>query len=131
MVLILTIENAEHLPGRTPKTCRLPERGRLDIGRNASAVDWVLPDPARFISGKHCEIRWRAGAFWLYDVSTNGTFVNGQHRRIATPHILKAGDRIAIGPYLLTVAINVERPSRSGAVATGSAHSLPLRTVTA
>ena len=56
---------------------RIEVKGRgLDLGRD-SHLDWTLPDPSRSISGKHCEIRYRDGGYWLHDVSTNGTFVNG------------------------------------------------------
>ena len=30
-----------------------------------------------FISGRHCEVRFEKGGYWLYDVSRNGTFLNG------------------------------------------------------
>ena len=43
-------------------------------------LDWTLPDPTRFISGKHCEVRYRDGGYWLHDVSTNGTFPQRQRR---------------------------------------------------
>ena len=32
-----------------------------------------------FISGRHCEVRFEKGGYWLYDVSRNGTFLNGSH----------------------------------------------------
>ena len=39
-----------------------------------------------FISGRHCEVRYEKGGYWLYDVSRNGTFVNGSRQRIKSPH---------------------------------------------
>ena len=42
----------------------------IDIGRDQH-LDWTLPDPTRYISAKHCEVRYRDGGYWLYDVSTN------------------------------------------------------------
>ena len=45
------------------------------IGR-APDNDWVLPDPKRVVSGHHCEIEYRNGAYWIKDTSTNGVFVN-------------------------------------------------------
>jgi type VI secretion system protein ImpI len=69
-----------------------------------------LPDPSRSISGKHCEIRYRDGGYWLHDVSTNGTFVNGAEYRLDAPHLLRDGDRLGIGPY--NIAVSVEEGRR-------------------
>jgi type VI secretion system protein ImpI len=80
-----------------------PDRG-IDIGRDPY-LDWVLPDPSRFISGKHCEIRHRDGHYWLTDVSTNGTYVNGSETRPSGPHRLCNGDQLEIGRYAIAVAI--------------------------
>lgn len=76
----------------------------IRIGREPG-LDWTLPDPARLVSGRHCEIRWQGGAWWLVDISTNGVFVNGSQHRIAGPHRLADGDRLAMGRYVVAVAI--------------------------
>jgi type VI secretion system protein ImpI len=110
MTLILKIENTENLPKGVPATIRMPKHGRLDIGRNSN-LDWTLPDPRRFISGKHCEIHYRAGTYWLYDISTNGTFMNGMASRIKSPQPLNHGDQIAIGIYVITIEIEPETES--------------------
>jgi type VI secretion system protein ImpI len=101
MELTLTIENETSLPNGAPVSVRLTDGGGLDIGRGA--VAWSLPDPSRFVSSKHCEVRYRDNAYWLYDVSTNGTFVNEDARRLQGPHRLRHGDRVMIGPYLILV----------------------------
>jgi type VI secretion system protein ImpI len=106
MVLTLTIENETSLPNGAPMSMRLSDGSGLDIGRGA--VDWSLPDPSRFVSSKHCEVRFRDNAYWLYDVSTNGTFVNEDARRLQGPHRLRNGDRVMIGPYLILVATEGE-----------------------
>ena len=59
-----------------------------------------------FISGRHCEVRYEKGGYWLYDFSRNGTFVNGSRQRIKNPHRLLDGDRIQIGHYFVTVSID-------------------------
>lgn len=102
MTLILTIENEQSLPNGAPVSVRLSDKRGLDIGRGAN-VDWSLPDPTRFISGKHCELRYRDEAYWLHDVSTNGTFLNDSARRIQAPYRLRHGDRLTIGPYVVAV----------------------------
>jgi len=107
MTLRLSIENVDRLPDGGPIRIEVKGRG-LDLGRD-SHLDWTLPDPSRSISGKHCEIRYRDGGYWLHDVSTNGTFVNGADYRLDAPHLLRDGDRLGIGPYIIAVAVEEGR----------------------
>ncbi|MGP0059136.1 MAG: type VI secretion system-associated FHA domain protein TagH [Beijerinckiaceae bacterium] len=107
MVLTLTIENATSLPNGAPLSIRLTEGCNLDIGRGAN-LDWSLPDASRFVSTKHCEVRYRDNGYWLYDVSTNGTFINDDARRMQAPHRLRHGDRVTIGPYVIFVTAEGE-----------------------
>ena len=103
MTLRLSIENMDRLPDGGPLRVEVKGRG-LDLGRDAH-LDWTLPDPSRTVSSKHCEIRFRDGGYWLHDVSTNGTFVNGAQFRLDGPYMLRDGDRLAIGPYIIAVAV--------------------------
>ena len=57
-----------------PET-RTVSGGEFSIGRGAEN-DWVLPDPERGLSKRHCILAFRAGGGQVADVSTNGTFVN-------------------------------------------------------
>ena len=107
MTLRLSIENADRLPDGGPLRIEVKGRG-LDLGRDAH-LDWTLPDPSRTISGKHCEIRYRDGGYWLHDISKNGTFVNEAHYRLDAPHRLRDGDRLSIGPYIIAVSIDGQR----------------------
>jgi type VI secretion system protein ImpI len=107
MTLRLSIENVDRLPDGGPIRIEVKGRG-LDLGRD-SHLDWTLPDPSRSVSGKHCEIRYRDGGYWVHDVSTNGTFVNGAEYRLDAPHRLRDGDRLSIGPYLIAVAVEEGR----------------------
>jgi type VI secretion system protein ImpI len=115
MTLRLSIENVDRLPDGGPIRIEVKGRG-LDLGRD-SHLDWTLPDPTRGISGKHCEIRYRDGGYWLHDVSTNGTFVNGAEYRLDAPYLLRDGDRLNIGPYIIAVAVEEGRRQRSSAPA--------------
>ena len=115
MTLRLSIENVDRLPDGGPIRIEVKGRG-LDLGRD-SHLDWTLPDPSRSISGKHCEIRYRDGGYWLHDVSTNGTFVNGAEYRLDAPHLLRDGDRLSIGPYIIAVSVEEGRKPRSPASA--------------
>ena len=104
MTLVLTIENERSLPNGAPVSVRLTGKRGVDIGRSAT-IDWSLPDPTRFISSRHCEVRYRDDGYWLNDVSTNGTFLNDSARRIQAPYRLRDGDRLTIGSYVIAVAI--------------------------
>jgi type VI secretion system protein ImpI len=107
MALTLKIENMASLPDGGPLTYSIQGKRGLDIGRD-QYLDWTLPDPSRFISGKHCEVRWHDGGYWLHDVSTNGTFLDGSDSRLKGPHRLRNGDRFAIGHYIVSAAIDGE-----------------------
>ena len=107
MPLKLSIENETNLPDGGPLSVTVSGKRGLDIGRDQH-LDWTLPDPTRTISGKHCEVRFHEGAYWLHDVSTNGTFVNGSEHRVRGPHRLRNGDRLEIGHYIISVTIEGE-----------------------
>ncbi len=103
MTLRLSIENVERLPDGGPLQIEVDGRG-LDLGRDAH-LDWTLSDGSRIVSGKHCEIRFKEGGYWLCDVSTNGTFLNGSPHRLNAPYLLQNGDRLNIGPYIIAVSV--------------------------
>src|SRR6516164_5884659 len=112
MALRLNIENVPNLPDGGPISFTLTGRRSIDIGRDQH-LDWTLPDPTRYISGKHCEIQYRNNAYWLHDVSTNGTFLNGSDQRVRSPHQLQQGDRLTIGQYIIAVANDQDLASAS------------------
>jgi type VI secretion system protein ImpI len=107
MTLTLRIENLTTLPDGGPLSVSIKGKRGLDIGRD-QYLDWTLPDSSRFISGKHCEVRWHDGAYWLHDVSTNGTFMNGAESRLKAPHRLCNGDRFVIGQYIIAATMDEE-----------------------
>lgn len=103
MPLHLTIENETSLPHGGSLSYILAGTHGLDIGRD-HYLDWCLPDPT--VSGLHCEIRFRDGAYWLTDKSRNGTFVNQTTQRVLEPYCLRSGDRLYIGQYIIRVQID-------------------------
>jgi type VI secretion system protein ImpI len=107
MALNLQLVNETTLPDGGPVSFRITGKRGIDIGRDAH-LDWTLPDPTRYISSKHCEVRYKDGGYWLHDVSTNGTFLNGAGQRLAAPHRLRTGDRFAVGHYLVAVTVEGE-----------------------
>ena len=107
MPLHLTIENETSLPDGGPLSYTVTGKRGIDIGRD-QYLDWALPDPTRTVSGKHCEIRYRDGGYWLHDVSRNGTFLNRGAARMQEPHRLRDGDRVEIGRYIIAVRLDGE-----------------------
>ena len=111
MSLTLHLVNETTLPDGGPVSFRVNGKRSIDIGR-AAHLDWTLPDPTRYISSKHCEIRYEDGSYWLHDVSTNGTFLNAAEHRMHAPHRLRNGDRFTVGHYI--VAVMVEGAEEAG-----------------
>jgi type VI secretion system protein len=77
------------------------------IGRGTDN-EWILPDPERYLSGKHARVDFRAGAYILVDTSSNGTYVNGAQVPLGKYHDypLKDGDYVRLGEYELLVSID-------------------------
>jgi type VI secretion system protein len=106
------------------------------IGRGTDN-EWILPDPERYLSGKHARIDFRAGNYVLVDTSSNGTYVNGAQVPLGKYHdyLLKDGDYVRLGEYELLVSIdkgNDFPPDQSAIVAyDGAAHSSAARKSTA
>lgn len=77
------------------------------IGRSLHN-DWILPDPDRYISGRHATIDFQGGAYYLADVSSNGVYVNGDHEPLGkgNPQRLFNGDVIRLGDFEINVRID-------------------------
>jgi type VI secretion system FHA domain protein len=91
------------------------------IGRGTDN-EWILPDPERYLSGKHARVDFRAGAYILVDTSSNGTYVNGAQVPLVKYHdyALKDGDYVRLGEYELLVSIDASNdfpPEESAIVA--------------
>ena len=85
------------------------------IGRSGDN-DWVLKDPDRYISAHHAEIELRDGGWWVKDLSTNGTFINGSSRPLGTDssYRLSDGDRIRFGSIEVVAEILEDGKLASG-----------------
>ena len=77
------------------------------IGRSLEN-DWILPDPDRFISGKHATIDFQTGAYYLADVSSNGVYVNDEEEPLGkgNPRRLFHGDRLRMGDFEFVVTLD-------------------------
>ena len=80
--------------------------GRSSIGRG-SDNDWILPDPEKHLSSRHCIIERRDNDYTITDVSKNGVFLNGTEYPLGNGSIcnITDGDVIAIGDYQLRAEI--------------------------
>lgn len=105
ITLRVSSHHAQHMGANAT---RIFESGG-DIGRVASN-DWVLPDPERFISGQHARITERGGQYFLSDLSTNGTQLNGRELPRGSEMPLGNGDVIGIGDYQIAVMIDASMP---------------------
>lgn len=78
------------------------------IGRHASNT-LTLEDPDKIVSGRHAEIDFENGQFWIKDISTNGTYltkadVNLNNAKAA----LTDNEILRIGEYEIQVEIASE-----------------------
>jgi type VI secretion system protein ImpI len=111
VALVITLDNA---PAGLVERERRLERGRLTIGRTNDS-DWVLPDPARYLSRQHCLLEGGDQQFWITDTSSNGVFLDagaaplGQGNRAP----LRDGMRIALGDYVIRVRIEAGATRRA------------------
>ncbi|AUH32952.1 type VI secretion system-associated FHA domain protein TagH [Paracoccus tegillarcae] len=116
MTLTLQIENYQILDDGGPASVQIVDTG-LSAGRS-SGMGWVLPDASRHISGHHFDIFRDDKGWWLRDVSTNGTFLQGQRYRLDGPHKLNHGDRFQVGQYIIVVL--VDQPAGAAALTPAS-----------
>ncbi len=103
MTLILSMLRC---PDRVAPEVRQIEGGEFTIGRGPEN-DWVLPDPERYLSKRHCVLAYRSGGWQIADLSTNGTFLNREREPIGKDAVreLKDGDRLSFGPYEIEIRI--------------------------
>jgi type VI secretion system protein len=82
------------------------ETGRATVGRGADN-DWMLPDPEKHLSSRHCVIERRDNRYIITDVSKNGVFLNSAEYALGNGSFadLANGDLITIGDYQLRVEI--------------------------
>jgi type VI secretion system protein ImpI len=107
MKLRLTLADASGLPASVTTNIDFGDRQSIRLGR-LEGLEWTLPDPRRVLSGCHCEIRRLQDAYLLYDLSTNGTFLEGSTTRLTSPHTLQDGERLVIGDYLIRVELTAD-----------------------
>ncbi|MHA2810768.1 type VI secretion system-associated FHA domain protein [Vibrio campbellii] len=85
------------------KHVEMPEGGG-SVGR-APSCTLPLTDHNRFISGTHCLISVYGDTYYISDVSTNGTMVNGNKILKNQPVSIVDGDVISLGQYEIGVSL--------------------------
>lgn len=91
-------------PFRQLEARTLAGGGELILGRDESA-SWVLDDPERAVSRRHCILTLSDQGLTLRDVSANGTFLGRARLRAPAdaPTPVEAGETLRLGPYLIVV----------------------------
>lgn len=102
MFTLKIVKGSEHAEGVQAERVLPEPLGRFSVGRDPANA-WPIPDRTLAISGRHFELLGAGQRVLLRDLSTNGTFVNGQPGRLAREHVLRDGDRIEMGPYVIEV----------------------------
>jgi type VI secretion system protein ImpI len=107
--LCVTSENKSLLGNRV--TMEFAARGGT-IGRNRDN-DWVLPDPKRYVSGRHALIDFQGDAYYIVDTSRNGVYINNADAPVGRghPQRLFDGDRVRIGDFAMTCEIAQDEPA--------------------
>jgi type VI secretion system protein ImpI len=77
------------------------------IGRSLRS-DWILPDPDRYISGRHATIDFRGGMYYLVDTSSNGVYINGDCNPVGKGNVRRLfdGDILRFGDFEIAVTID-------------------------
>jgi pilus assembly protein CpaF len=88
------------------------DKPEVTIGR-VQGNDIILPKGN--VSKRHSRIVLKDGRFIIVDLkSTNGTYVNG--RKITSPLVIKGGDKIYIGDFILGIEEGAGAPSEAPGV---------------
>ena len=77
------------------------------IGRSLQN-DWILPDPDRYVSGRHATIDYKGGIYYVLDHSSNGVYINDEIEPIGNgnPRRLFSGDYIRMGDFEFAVSVD-------------------------
>lgn len=83
------------------------EGGTLGRGSNNF---WVLEDPNKYMSSVHAKISCVGKKYYLTDMSTNGTFINGSSEPVGNGNqvLITDGDQFTISDYEFVVKLNNE-----------------------
>ncbi|WP_426357574.1 type VI secretion system-associated FHA domain protein TagH [Pseudocolwellia sp. HL-MZ19] len=77
----------------------------ITLGRSEEN-DWHLPDPEKVVSGVHAKVERQSDGFFIYDLSTNGLFINRSVEALGPnkSHKLMTDDLLTFGDYEVSVS---------------------------
>jgi hypothetical protein len=90
------VSTLEMIEGPQPGDIFRLEKETTVIGALEKEADWPIADLSRRVSRRHCEITRSGSRYFLVDVSTNGTWINGRPAPAGEPVLLRRGDLISI-----------------------------------
>ncbi|MDI1475628.1 ATPase, T2SS/T4P/T4SS family [Polyangium sp. y55x31] len=97
------------------------DRAEINVGR-VQGNDLMLPKGN--VSKRHARLVLRDGRFIVTDLkSTNGTYVNG--RKIGQPTIVREGDKIYIGDFVLRIEAGPGAQLAGGRIPSGEFNAMP------
>jgi FHA domain len=99
----LRVRQLEMLEGPQPGETFALEKETTSIGALAAEADWVIADPARRLSRRHCDISRSGRHYFLTDCSSNGTQINGKPAPKGEPVLLRRGDRIELAEDVVLI----------------------------
>lgn len=110
-VLVLSVLRCPD--GAAPETRRVTG-GEYAIGRGGEN-DWVLADPERVLSKRHCVVGFHGGAWHVTDTSTNGVFLNRDGDPLGRDQSqeLRDGDRLRLGAWEIEVRLEADTGAQS------------------
>ncbi|WP_077342406.1 type VI secretion system-associated FHA domain protein TagH [Pseudocolwellia agarivorans] len=78
----------------------------ITLGRSENN-DWHLPDPEKVVSGVHAKVERQVDGFFIYDLSTNGLFINRSVEALGKDkaHKLAQDDLLTFGDYEVSVTL--------------------------
>lgn len=102
-------------PAQVAPETRQVTGGDFSIGRGPEN-NWVLADPDKEISRRHCIIAYRNGAWCVAGTSANGTYLNRDEEPLESraPRPLNNGDRLRLGAYEIEVVLTDESAAAFG-----------------
>lgn len=103
------ISTTQSMPG-LPTTKTFKKAGGI-IGR-AEDCDWVIPDRKRVVSGRHAQVSYNDGAFFLTDTSSNGIIAKDSNAKLLRdqPHRIEHGSVFSLGEFEIRARL-IQDPS--------------------
>lgn len=105
MELILDMVGSAQFVGGMPVSKTFRRAGGI-IGR-AEECDWVIPDRKRVVSGRHAQVSFEDGAFYLTDTSSNGILLKPGNTPLpkGQPQRIEHGSLYALGDFDIRASV--------------------------